>query len=207
MKVATLVLYICTSICVSCQNSNSITKINSAPTFQEKDHKYANIFKLLNGTWKGKFFIYEDNQPMAVRKMDLQNISMDNIRSERLKKINEIEVTQVYQSLSPYFQRVTITDYYPDSQKTEVSKGVNKIENGAIWCVIHKPNEIIVHKGSAPNDHTLIWQRNENKPQRIEYFLETVSEQVYEIIGYGYYEGHNIKKTPLYWFHGKYERQ
>ena len=195
------------SICVSCQNSRSIASIDSEPALQEKDHKYANVFKSLDGTWKGKFYIYEDSKPISTKKMDLQNLSINNIRSDRLKKINEIEVTQVYSSQSPYFQRVTITDYYLDSKKTETSKGVNKIENGAIWCVVHKPNEIIVHKGTAPTDNKLIWQRTEFSPQRIEYFEETVLEKSYEIIGYGYYDGDDIKKSPKLWFHGKYERQ
>ncbi len=190
----------------SCQSPNDISSIESAPLSSEADSKYADVFKNLDGTWKGKFLIFEDSKPVAANKMDLKNLTLRHVQSPRLKQVNEIEVTQVYTSESSYFQRVTITDYYPDTGKTEKSTGANKIQNGEIWCVVKKPSETIMHKGSTKGDHTIIWQSNQKSPQRIEYFQETISDQFYEIIGYGYYEGDDTKLTPKLWFYGKYER-
>jgi hypothetical protein len=56
-------------------------------------------------------------------------------------------------------------------------------------------------------EHTIIWQRNEQNPQKIEYFQEEVKDKVYQIIGYGYYEGDDTKRMPRLWFYGRYERQ
>ncbi|NJK83820.1 MAG: hypothetical protein HC912_08415 [Saprospiraceae bacterium] len=53
---------------------------------------------------------------------------------------------------------------------------------------MRKPEETIIHEGSLENEHTIIWQRDNKNPQKIEYFRETILEDVYEIIGYGYYE-------------------
>jgi len=124
-----------------------------------------------------------------------------------LKTLNTIKVKQVYHSESPYFQRVTITDSYPDSGKEEISQGINKIEDGKMWCIVNKPNETVVHYGKTRGEKTIIWQQKQLEPQRIEFFQETVNDQFYEIIGYGYYEGDNIDLTPRLWFYGKYERQ
>ena len=115
-------------------------------------------------------------------------------------------MNQVYTSESPYFQRVVITDYYPDSDKTEVSTGVNKIEDGKMWCIVDKPTEKIIHHGATRGDDTIIWSSNQKAPQKIEFFQETVGEQFYEIIGYGYYAGDDATISPRLWFYGKYER-
>ena len=124
-----------------------------------------------------------------------------------MKTTNKINVQQVYTSESPYFQRVTITDFYPDSGKEEVSQGVNKVENGKMLCVVNKPNETIIHHGKTSGKETIIWHSEQQNPQKIEYFQETVGEQFYEIIGYGYYAGDDINLAPKLWFYGKYERQ
>ena len=120
---------------------------------------------------------------------------------------NQIKVKQVYTSENPYYQTVTITDTYPDTGKQEVSRGANKVENGEMWCVVNKPTETIIHKGSTDGPSTIIWQSNQSSPQKIEYFYESVDEQFYEIIGYGYYEGDNTALSPRLWFYGKYARQ
>ena len=95
----------------------------------------------------------------------------------------------------------------PETGKQEVSTGANKVENGEMWCVVNKPTETIIHEGSTVGDKTIIWQSKQTSPQKIEYFYETVDEQFYEIIGYGYYTGDNPELSPRLWFYGKYARQ
>ena len=121
--------------------------------------------------------------------------------------LGKIQVTQEYVSESPYFLRVVITDFYPETGKKDVSKGINKIEDGKMWCIVNKPHEKVVHYGKTEGEKTIIWFQNQKTPQRIEYFQETVDELFYEIIGYGYYEGDDTNLSPRLWFHGKYERQ
>ena len=121
--------------------------------------------------------------------------------------VNKINVTQIYKSISDYFQTVRIEDYYPESGKTEKSKGVNKVEDGNMWCIVEKPNETIIHEGILENENTIIWHSENASPQKVEYFQETVSNQFYEIFGYGYYEGDDISLSPRLWFYGKYQRQ
>ncbi|MEM8908639.1 MAG: hypothetical protein AAGD05_12385 [Bacteroidota bacterium] len=144
---------------------------------------------------------------MAKSARPLVDLSLGQLESYRLKTINSIQVRQEYSSESPYFQRVVISDYYPDTQKRVESKGVNKVQNGEMWCVVQKPDELIVHKGSLKDAQTIIWQSQQEAPQKIEYFQERVSEKYYEIIGYGYYDGDDTDLSPRLWFYGKYERQ
>ena len=195
------------SLHVSCQKQIAINNIEEAPVFNQADKSHADAFKILDGTWKGMFLIYQDQNIVSKTEKELKNISPDIFKKGNFKLINSIEVTQVYTSESPYFQRVTITDFYPDSGKKEISKGVNKIQDGKALCVVHKPQEVVIHDGQILPNNTIIWSRSEKQPQRIEYFKETVSDQFYEIIGWGYYEGDDPKMSPKLWFYSKYERQ
>jgi len=191
----------------SCQNTLAIDDLKTLPKTTKEDTKYTNVFKILDGHWKGKFLIFEDQNLIPKEQSDLKNISFSSIKKRRLKQVNSIDVEQVYTSETPYFQRVTITDFYPHSGQKIISKGVNKIQNGKLWCVVKKPDETVIHKGSANQTNTIIWQRNEKQPQKIEYFKETVSDQFYEIIGWGYYQGDNPRMSPRLWFYARYEKQ
>ncbi len=191
----------------SCQNQVAIDDISTIPATTKKDEKYAHVFAKLDGVWKGQFRIFEDQKRQPVDQVDLTNITSSFIKKEGMTEVNRIEVTQIYTSENPYFQKVSITDIYPDSGQKVSSRGVNKIQDGQMWCVVKKPDETIIHKGKTEGENTIIWQRDEKSPQRIEYFKETVSENFYEILGWGYYEGDNTELSPKLWFYAKYERQ
>lgn len=193
---------------LQCQQKATTVDIETPPVFSEADQQYKDIFKSLDGTWKGQFLIYEDTKRKKAKQVNLKNISKNNLDNTHLKQVGNIAVTQVYTSESPYFQKVTITDFYPDKNQKVVSKGVNKVENGKMLCIVKKPDEIVIHDGYIDNDnHTIIWHRTETTPQKIEFFRETVLEKTYEIIGWGYYEGDDVKLSPRLWFYGKYVRQ
>jgi len=195
------------SLPASCQQQVKVDDIKNQPLFKEVDTRYANVFKVLDGTWKGKFLIYQDEQLKFKSEVELKNISEESIKRNGVKLINSIDVTQVYTSESPYFQKVTITDYYPGSGKKEISTGVNKVQDGKMWCIVRKPGETVIHDGITEGSNTIIWSRSELAPQRIEYFKETVATNAYEIVGWGYYEGDNPKLSPKLWFYAKYEKQ
>ncbi|MEW7289735.1 hypothetical protein [Aquimarina sp. 2304DJ70-9] len=191
----------------SCQNQVAIEDINVIPVTSIKDQKYADVFSILDGVWKGQFLIFEDQKRVPKNEIDLKNIASTSLQKEGLQQVNSINVEQIYTSENPFFQRVTITDSYPDTGQKIVSKGVNKIQEGRMWCVVQKPDEMVIHKGNTEGENTIIWWRNEKSPQRIEYFKETVSKDFYEIIGWGYYQGDDTKLSPKLWFYAKYERQ
>ncbi|MDH7446188.1 hypothetical protein [Aquimarina sp. 2201CG14-23] len=199
------ILLLCCTIS-SCQHKIPIDDIKNIPQITENDQKYTDVFKILDGVWKGEFLIFEDEKQLSINKIDLKNISLSSLQKDGIKQVNSIQVQQTYTSKSPYFQTVSIIDYYPDTGQKIISNGVNKIQNGILWCVVKKPNETVIHEGSA-SGNTIIWQRKEQTPQKIEYFKETVSENFYEILGWGYYEGDNPELSPRLWFYAKYEKQ
>jgi hypothetical protein len=190
-----------------CQNKAINTDLEYIPEVTEADKKYAHAFQLLDGKWKGQFKIYEDKKRKPKKKIDLQNISTKNLKKKGLELMSFIEVEQEYQSQTPYFQTVRIKDYYPETGKTITAKGVNRVENGQLLCVVIKPDDMVIHDGYLKDKHTIIWQRQEKNPQKVEYFHETVEENFYEIIGWGYYEGDDLELSPRLWFYAKYERQ
>jgi len=202
-----ILIILLTCINVSCQDKVAIDNIQTIPKATEKDKQYTNVFSILDGTWKGQFLIFEDQNRLPKDKVDLKNISLSTLKKKGLKQINSIDVKQVYTSETEFFQKVVITDFYPESGQKIVSKGVNKIQDGQMWCIVRKPDETVIHKGSTEGSDTIIWQRDEKHPQKIEYFKETVSQNFYEIIGWGYYEGDNTALSPKLWFYAKYERQ
>ena len=194
----------------SCQSAITIENITTPPPVVAADKVFSDVYKVLDGTWKGKFKIFEDLDRSAVDTSRLKDLNYSDLEKPSLKLSNLIEVTQIYRSQSPYFQQVWIEDAYADETgklHTVKSKGVNKVQDGKMWCVVVKPDETVIHQGSRIGDTTIIWQRHLSKPQKVEYFKETVDASTYEIIGYGYYDGDDLNLSPRYWFYGKYERQ
>lgn len=190
----------------SCHKGVPIDDIQRIPELSPLDTALANVYQVLDGDWEGEFIIYEDPEPGAKNSMDLNNLQADVFSSGRLQELSRIQVRQEYRSLNPYFQKVKIIDTYPEDQRQELSEGVNKVQDGKMWCVVHKPSETVIHRGRTRGANTILWQREERGPQRIEFFQETVAEAQYEIMGWGYYEGDDPAKTPRLWFYGKYKR-
>lgn len=194
----------------SCQMIVPINNIRTAPAVVPMDSSFAHVYQVLDGTWKGQFKIFEDLDRRPIDSITLQNVKLGDLEKPSLKLINVIEVEQLYSSKSPYFQKVWIKDTYKDGEgkvKTVKSEGVNKVQDGRMWCVVVKPDETVIHAGRTEGEKTIIWQRHEKNPQKVEYFKETVDTSLYEIIGYGYYEGDELNLSPKYWFYGKYLRQ
>jgi len=188
------------------QKQIAVDDIENIPSASPNDERYTDVYKPLDGVWKGQFLIYEDSDLKLKDQLELMEIGKEDLRRKGLKQVNAIEVTQVYESITPYFQKVTITDTYPNTGNVEVSYGVNKIQGGKMWCIVKKPNETVIHNGESEGN-TIIWSRNEQSPQRIEYFKETVLDNSYEIIGWGYYEGDDPALSPKLWFYANYVRQ
>lgn len=183
-----------------------IDNIEQPPTVTTADSAYLGVYHSLDGKWKGEFEIFRDAQPgprvdSLLDHPDPAMLNLPNIFSAQV-----IKVRQEYESLSPFFQRVTIQDLYPETGTTVTSEGVNKVQDGQMWCVVRKPEETVIHAGKTDGPETIIWQRHEQNPQKIEYFRETVTPQRYTIIGWGYYEGSDTTRMPPYWFYGVYQR-
>lgn len=207
MKIIQLFLLLLASInFIQCQSTPAIDDLTIIPEVSEGDKKYANAYQLLDGKWKGQFKIYTDSKRKKKEAIELKNISIKSLTKEGLQLNSTIEVEQVYTSETPYFQRVVITDFYPESGEKVVTKGVNKVQDGKLLCVVIKPDDTVIHDGYLENENTIIWQRTEKSPQKVEYFRETVDEAFYEIIGWGYYSDADLSLSPPYWFYGKYER-
>lgn len=197
------------ALCLSaaCNHTSPVITLDPPNSSSQQDEQYANAFKMLDGTWKGIFTIYEDSNPEKRGSIELEKLSKDLLDKRALKIVDEIEVVQKYTSESPYFQKVDIIDYYPKTKKSVKSYGVNKVENGQMWCVVKKPTETIIHQGKLEDKRTIIWSSSEESPLKVEYFYETVNEAMYEIIGYGYYSGDDITLNPKLWFYAAYEKQ
>lgn len=194
----------------SCGGEVEINNIRTAPAVSEADEGYANVFKPLDGKWKGEFKILEDLSvsPKAVNAYE--NLGVEHLHKPTLRLSSVIAVEQRYSSESPYFQRVRLRETpttEAGEQPTISSTGVRKVQDGELWYVVQKPDETIIHRGKQNGQNTFLWQRKEQNPQRIERFQETITDDVYQIIGYGYYEGDDTTKTPKYWYYGHYERQ
>lgn len=194
------------AVASSCDPKVPIDEIEEAPAVTSADSAYANIFRKLDGTWTGTFFIYRDSLPGPRRSGQLEPPNPDFRDLPGVYLSDSLIVTQMYASETPFFQTVTIKDYYPESGKTVVSQGVNKVQDGRLWCVVRKPEETVIHRGTPLSERTLIWSRDEIDPQKVEYFRETVSDSLYTILGWGYYEGDDPQKMPPFWFSATYRR-
>jgi len=186
----------------------SLTDITTAPVVTAKDRRLAGVYSPLDGVWVGEFRIFASPDGQSVGPARPREIAGVTIATPPLRALQTIRVRQEYVSDSPYFQRVTIRDTYSDAkgERTVESRGVNKIQNGRLWCVVKKPNETVIHQGSAPSPGVIIWERDQRSPLKIEYFHETVRANAYTIRGWGYYGKDDPEKAPRLWFLGEYKR-
>ena len=201
-------IYIYTIFIFQCAPQVNVDQDLSKPVYTEADLTYKNVYAPLDGIWQGTFHIYTDPEGQRTGQVDHRHIGEYLDAGRPHWQSDSLQVRQTYHSLSPYFQKVTITDtYIKDGDTTLViAEGVNKVEQGKMWYVVQKPDEKIVHLGELQGGHTIIWSRNANNPLRKEYFKETVSADSYDIIGYGYYGEDDPHLLPKTWFFARYNR-
>ncbi len=183
----------------------AIEDIETPPTRSPEDDKFADVYKPLDGTWRGKFNIYVHADGQAEGPARPRELDPEAWKSPPFKLSQTIDVQQVYTSSSPTFQRVAITDTLPDGRVIE-SVGVNKIQDGRMYCVVKKPDDLVIHDGATEGPGTILWSRDRKDPQAVEFFRETVEADRYTIVGWGYYGGADTPKAPSYYFQAAYER-
>ncbi|NND07419.1 MAG: hypothetical protein HKN87_13665 [Saprospiraceae bacterium] len=204
-------IYMCLTVgflAAHCSRQVNLDQDMSEPSFVELDTVYKNVFLPLDGIWQGTFYIYTNPKGQQNDKVKGEDLETYFTSSRDGWLQDSVQVRQVYESTSPYFQKVTITDSYTENGNTThvTAMGVNKVQQGLMWCVVQKPDEKIVHLGKLDDEHTIIWSRNVDDPLRKEYFKETVSSDSYEIWGYGYYGEDKTHLLPKTWFSAKYHR-
>ncbi|RMF60343.1 MAG: hypothetical protein D6748_04300 [Calditrichaeota bacterium] len=181
------------------------------PPTTAKDSLFTGVFSPLDGTWKGKFYIYQDTLGQrSTPSPPPRQLDSAYFQQLPLKLVQTIQVQQNYVSLTPYFQRVIIRDEYLDAdgnKKVVESQGANKIQKGKLWCVVKKPDELVVHRGTLLDSGVYIWQREQSSPLKKEFFYEVVQGNLYQIWGWGYYDEDNPLLSPRWWFHGRYTRK
>lgn len=190
----------------ACRSSVPVADIEQIPEVTEVDRQYKGIYAKLDGTWQGTFTIYRASQEADPDDYRSAEKIKQYISDRQPAQTESISVTQQYESLTPYFQKVVITDRYRENgiKKTVVSEGVNKVQNGQLYCVVKKPSETVVHRGSIPEKNAIVWQRDLKNPVKKEFFYETVSGEVYEIYGWGIY---NKERNIQYFYHGRYFKE
>ena len=193
-------------ICGCAAPDVAIDDIDRAPAVQTADQQYADAFKLLDGTWNGEFKIFVDTRGQVDGPSQPTEFNPDDWKAAPYQLASSIAVTQVYTSESPYFQRVEITDTYGDG-KVVKSRGVNKVQDGKLLCVVKKPDDLVIHDGALEGDDTIIWSRDRAEPKAVEYFRETVAADTYRIVGWGYYGADDVSKAPRMYFDATYTRQ
>lgn len=195
------------SLSLACEREVDIENTELPPAVEPSDKPFVGVYTPLDGDWAGVFRIYRDTAPSSRDQAALQTLSADRLEDSTLILEDSILVTQSYVSETPYFQTVEIRDYYPATNDTIYSEGANKVQDGEMWCVIKKPDETVIHRGNRLNGQTITWQRKQYDPFVEEYFYETVNQNTYEIIGWGYYGTADTTMSPPMWFYGRYERQ
>lgn len=200
----------------SCQNDKKPTRtappprakdaIELPPKLSEADKKYTDVFKKYEGTWKGNYITIKDIDPLLKTSIDLENLKLEYVTKPGLTMINNLEAEHTFISKGAYFQEITYYDYYPFNKKTITTDGNNRVENGQLFRYLKTPKETITFNGIVKNDSTIVWKFEQEKPQRVEYYQEIISDQYLEVIGYKYDELDRLDLGPKKWFYGKFAK-
>lgn len=196
MKKISLLLLIIFLLSFGCNKNNSVT-----------DEKLSNVFKPLDGKWHGEFKVYIDENGQKPGIAQPKEIDFNILNEPSLKLQSVIEATHIYRSVNPYRQEGEIIDIINkvDGGKDTIrSSAINFIENDKLKCIVNKPSEKVIHDGKYLGNNTIIWQRKINNPLKIEFFKESVIDNHYKIIGWGYYGKDDPELTPRIWFYADY---
>lgn len=167
------------------------------------------VFRPLDGEWQGTFIVYHDVRGQTRDTSQARDISLTTLKRLPLEEVTRIQVRQVYRSETPFYQEVSIWDTYERENgqlDTVKSTGYNQVKDGTLICVVNKPDEQVIHQGQALPGHVILWERSLSAPLKIEFFRETVDEQTYTIVGWGYYGEDDPGLSPKTWFYGLYHR-
>lgn len=206
IRIAELFLVLVIAFLVGCTSDDF--KQNKLSEVQiEKGEDYVNIFKPLDGIWQGEFKIYIDTLGQQRGKSQPKEINYDAIEKPSLKLQSIIKARHIYKSISPFKQEGEIVNIITNKDGTTdtiKSKATNLVENGKLKCFVYKPTETVIHNGEYLGNNTIVWKRSLSNPLKIEYFKETVSDEHYKIIGWGYYGYDDPSLTPRCWFYADY---
>lgn len=192
--------------CIACNQQVPIDDIKDMPVASEADSAFNKVFSGLHGKWVGDIEVFRDDSGAARDEDILHDLTPSVFNRPKVNSVQMMRSYRRFESQTPYFQKADLQDVYLANNASVVSEGVNKVQDGKLWRVIHKPDETIIREGTMDGPETIIWQRNEQNPQKIEYFRETVSGDTYTVLGWGYYEGDDTSLMPRYWYYGFYKR-
>ncbi|MEL6676728.1 MAG: hypothetical protein AAFR61_31250 [Bacteroidota bacterium] len=168
------------------------------------------VFQPLDGHWEGEFLVFTNPEGQAPAPVRPRSLSAKMIQDLGYPITYKVQVHQHYESESPFYQTVRITDTYVNESgqaDTVNSSGYNQVtEEGGLLCVVNKPDEQVIHNGSLPAPHTIIWERDLRDPLKVEFFYESVQADTYSILGWGYYGDDDPQKAPKTWFMANYQR-
>lgn len=174
------------------------------------EQKYADVFKPLDGQWQGEFKVYIDTLGQRAGLAQPKEIDFGSVKKPSLKLQSVIKAKHIYKSVDPFRQEGEITDIITradGSEDTTKSSAINFVEDGKLKCVVHNSSETVIHDGEYLGNNTIVWHRKLNNPLKIEYFRESVVDDHYKIIGWGYYGNDDPNLTPRFWFYADYKRE
>ncbi len=182
------------------------TDLKRVPIASPQDAPLRGAFQVLDGHWEGTFRVYLDTR--GQQPGPRQVLTRDVLDEAPYRLETTIRVQQHYVSESPRFQRVTIRDRWTSGGRDHdvTSLGLNKVEAGALWCVVHKPDDVVLHRGVLVSSDTIVWTRDRQSPLAIEHFEEQVAKHRYTIRGWGYYGADDPKLAPRLYFDAIYTR-
>ena len=74
------------------------------------DARWAGVFRVLDGSWRGSFHIYERPGGQAAGPVRPRDLAVEPFPPRGLELRQTMEAEQTYRSETPYFQRVVIRD-------------------------------------------------------------------------------------------------
>lgn len=189
----------------TCQDAQvAIEDMENFPIESASDKTFADVFKKLEGKWKGNLIVIKDPDPLFGESIDLENLKLDYVTKPGLTLMNNEEVTQTFTSQSPYFQKCDSYKYQPRNKKTEVETIVNKVQDGKLFRLTKKVGKPTVLEGTVRDATTIIWKNTPKGNEKTYYFQETVQDGFIELLGYEYGENERRDLGPTVWYYGKY---
>jgi len=188
-------------VAAGCSRQVAPNDTSREPEHSAADSAFSGVFSPWNGTWQGRYFVYEDFG--AQKSGTTPPKSPDDFEGLVLQLAvkTSFGITAQFAAGSPLFQKVVMEEstQRADGVVKDQYRGVRKVQDGRLFWVMDRAGSSIAMEGESLGPGKMVWRRKAANGSVAETRYETVSGSSIRITGWIYGDEDDEALSPRLW--------